>query len=145
MRRASLACGLVLIALGALAVTEALRIRDEWPGARLMPAVIGVALLALGAGHVVRPASPAGGERWPDRHGWRRVGFVLGLLVLYVGALPWLGFLPATAVFVLALLRFIGTFAWPTALALTAVIALASHVVFKHWLGMPLPAGLFGV
>jgi hypothetical protein len=59
-------CGAFLVALGAVALLETLRLRDGWLGARLMT------------------------------------------------------------------------------LATAAAIALASHVVFKHWLGMPLPAGSLG-
>ena len=143
MRRTNLVCGGLLVALGALALVEALRVRDEWQGARLMPAVVGAVLLLLGAAHLVAPAV----ERavWPDRAGARRVGGAFVVLVLYVVLLPFLGFLPATALFVLVFLRAFGAVAWPAAVALTIAIALTTHVVFRHWLGMPLPAGVFGV
>jgi hypothetical protein len=143
VRRINLVCGSTLVALGALALVEALRVRDEWQGAKLMPAAVGVLLLLLGAVHpVVRAVD---GAEWPDRASARRVGFVFGVLVLYVAVLPSLGFLPATALFVLTLLRALGAFSWSTAIALTAAIALTTHVVFRHWLGMPLPSGPFGL
>ena len=56
MRRANLLAGALLAALGVLAVVEATRLRDDWQGARLMPAVVGIELLALGAAHLVRSA-----------------------------------------------------------------------------------------
>jgi hypothetical protein len=74
-----------------------------------------------------------------------RVVAVLGLLTAYVIALPWLGFLPATALLVLPLVHALGEWSWPLTLATTAAIALACHVVFKHWLGMPLPPGPLGL
>lgn len=143
MRRTNLACGGVLVALGALALVEALRVRDEWQGARLMPAVVGGLLLLLGAAHPW--ARPVAHAEWPEPPGGRRVGAVFAVLVLYVVALPWLGFLPATALFLLALLRALGAFSWVGAIALTVAIALGTHVVFRHWLGMPLPSGVFGI
>lgn len=144
MRRAagSVIPGVVLAGLGALALIEAARIRDAWPGARLMPAAVGVALALLGVAHVVSPA--AGGGEWPGAAGWRRVGLVFGGLALYVAALPSLGFVPATALFVMLVVRALGRYTWAVTLALTAAIAGASWIVFKHWLGMPLPAGVFG-
>ena len=143
MRRTNLACGGVLLALGALALVEALRVRDEWQGARLMPAVVGGVLLLLGAVHPwARAVEHA---EWPERSAGRRVGGVFAVLVLYVVALPWLGFLPATALFLLILLRTLGAFSWAGAIALTVAIALSTHVVFRHWLGMPLPSGVFGI
>ncbi|HEV8676744.1 MAG TPA: tripartite tricarboxylate transporter TctB family protein [Methylomirabilota bacterium] len=142
MRRVNVLAGCVLLGLGALALVEALRIRDDWPGARLLPAVIGLALAGLGAAHLAGRAADR--PAWPDAAGRRRVGFVFGLLVLYVAGLPSLGFLPATAVFALVLLRALGPFSWTMTGVLAATIALASHVVFARWLGMPLPPGLLG-
>lgn len=143
MRRTNLACGGVLFALGALALVEALRVRDEWQGARLMPAVVGGLLLLLGAAHPWARAVER--AEWPEGPGARRVGAAFAVLVLYVVVLPWLGFLPATAVFLLILLRALGDFSWAGAIALTVAIALSTHVVFRHWLGMPLPSGVFGI
>ncbi|HEU5320562.1 MAG TPA: hypothetical protein VFX28_07155, partial [Methylomirabilota bacterium] len=90
MRRPALVCGGLLLALGALSLLEALRVRDEWPGARLMPAVLAGVFAVLGAGHL----ASAAGDRvmeppaWPEAPGWWRVGFVFGALALYVAALP---------------------------------------------------------
>lgn len=143
MRRTNLACGGVLLALGALALVEALRVRDAWQGARLMPAVVGGVLLLLGAAHPW--ARAVEGAEWPGLSGARRVGAVFAVLVLYVVALPWLGFLPATALFLLILLRALGDFSWAGAIALTVAIALSTHIIFRQWLGMPLPTGVFGL
>ena len=46
----------MLAALGIFALVEAARLRDGWQGARIMPAVIGVALVALGIAHLVARA-----------------------------------------------------------------------------------------
>jgi hypothetical protein len=83
-------------------------------------------------------------SQWPDAAGARRVLAVLALLALYVALLPWLGFLLATLLFALPLVRALGGLSWPLTLATTVAIAGASHVVFKHWLGMPLPGGPLG-
>ena len=135
-RRAALACGALLLGLGVLSLVEAFRLRDDWQGARLMPVVLGVVFVALAVGHVRTAAVvPA----WPDARGRRRVVLLLVVLAAYAGAMPYAGFLAATAVFVLVLVRALGGYGWPKTLALTVIIALACHVVFKEWLGMPLP------
>ena len=113
-----------------------------------MPAVLGVMLAFLGVGHLMPPARDASetvAPAWPDGVGWRRVGLAFGGLVAYVFVLPYLGFMPATAAFLLALLRLLGTYSWPMVLLLTAIASVASHVIFKVWLTMPLPAGPLGL
>lgn len=134
-------CGAFLVALGAVALAETFRLRDGWMGARLMPAVVGVSLVILGLAHRTMPvvAPP-----WPEAAGGRRVIATLALLTAYVAVFPWLGFLPATVLLVLPLVRALGRWSWPLAVTTTLAIALACHVVFRHWLGMPLPPGLIG-
>jgi putative tricarboxylic transport membrane protein len=127
--------------VGGVALLEALRMRDAWTGARLMPALVGATLVVLGLAHAGLPAVVGD---WPDAGGRWRVASVLGLLALYGTVLPWLGFLPATLLFTLPLVRGLGAWSWPASLTATVVIAAACHVVFKQWLGMPLPAGPAG-
>ena len=141
MRRISLVCGAFLVALGAVALLETLRLRDGWLGARLMPALVGGMLVLVGLAHVREPITL---EAWPDPAASARVLAVLALLALYVVLLPFLGFLLATLLFALPLVRALGAMSWSLTLATAAAIALGSHVVFKHWLGMPLPAGPLG-
>lgn len=132
----------MLAALGVFALVEAARLRDGWQGARLMPAVVGMVLVALGIAHLGLPAAPAAAAVGMEAR--RRVLVMFSTLALYVAALPVLGFLPATAFFILILLAWLGEFSWPVTLGTTLVVAVASHVLFQRWLGMPLPSGPFG-
>jgi hypothetical protein len=143
----NLLCGGLFMALGVLSLAEALRVKDAWQGARLMPAALGVTLVALGIGHLLpsMAGSAAAPPAWPDAPARRRVVLMFGVLVLYVAGMPHLGFLLATALFVLILLRALGSYSWAMTIALTGAIAVASHVVFIHWLGMPVPSGFLGV
>jgi len=143
MRRPALEIGVALVALGAVSVVESWRLRDGWLGARLMPLVIGLALVGLGAAHLAAPPPPAPPS--PDRAAPGRAALMLALVVFYVAALPWAGFLPATAVFALIVVRWLGAYSWPATVAVTVAIAGASHVIFLRWLGMPLPAGPLGL
>ena len=55
MKRGLTVAGAVLIALVVLSLIEAFRLKDDWLGAKLMPAVVGVVLAsrrARGARHV---------------------------------------------------------------------------------------------
>jgi putative tricarboxylic transport membrane protein len=141
MRRTPWVEGLVLVALGVASVVEALRLKDDWQGAKLMPAVVGGLLVLLGCAHFVRRGPRVA---WPPRDGVRRVIVLLAVVALYVAVLPRVGFVPATAALVLSVVRTVGPLSWPRTAVATAVIAVASHIVFRHWLGMPLPAGPLG-
>lgn len=141
MRRIPLVCGGFLVALGAVALLEALRLRDGWLGARLMPVLVGGVLVLVGLAHAREPSPPVA---WPDAAGAGRVVAVLALLALYVALLPVLGFVVATLLFALPLVRALGAMSWPLTVATAVAIAVACQVVFKHWLGMPLPSGPLG-
>jgi putative tricarboxylic transport membrane protein len=139
VRRARLVCGAVLFALAAASLVEAVRVKDDWQGARLMPAVLAVVLGALAVGHVRTVPADSAAPDWPDARGRRRIAAVFAALVVYVALLEPLGFLLSTALFALALVRVLGTWSWMTTVAVTLSIALVCHFVFKRWLGMPLP------
>lgn len=141
MRRANVVCGAVLLVLGAASLVEAMRLKDSWQGARLMPAVLAGVLSLLAVGHLrpSAPDAPVAFPDWPDARGRRRIAVVFAALVVYVALLEPLGFLLSTALFVLFVVRVLGAWSWMTTAALTVAIALACHVVFKRWLGMPLP------
>jgi putative tricarboxylic transport membrane protein len=132
----------VLAALGVFALVEASRLRDDWQGARLMPVVVGVVLVVLGLAHLRAPGEPTP-VAW-DPGARRRVLAMFATLALYVAGLPVIGFVAATALFILILLLWLGDFSWPVTLATTMTVAVASHLVFQRWLGMPLPSGPFG-
>jgi hypothetical protein len=134
--RAARLSGVVLIGLGVLSVVEALRMRDDWQGAKLMPAVIGSALILLGLAHFPRRFSET--ISWPDAASRRRVALMFAALAVYAAVLPWAGFLASTAVFALVLVRTLGTYSWLASLAVTVAVAAACHIVFARWLGMPI-------
>jgi hypothetical protein len=157
VNRARNLSGAFLIGLGALSVVEGFRLRDDWLGAKLMPVVIGAVLLVLGFAHVFtreehHAPAPAPSDDDPEgeievrgAEARNRVAFIFAVLAIYVIILPSFGFMPATAVFTLTLIRALGSYSWAAAFGFTVAIAVSTHVVFKHWLGMPLPVGRFGV
>jgi hypothetical protein len=136
--------GVALLLLGAGAAVETFRIKDAWTGARLVPIVAAAALLALGAAHVLvrRPGPRAAATT--ERGATGRVALVLALLAGYVTMFGTLGFLASTIALLLVLIRVLGDYRWPTTIAFALGLGLACHVVFRTWLGMPLPDGLLG-
>src|SRR5688500_12213309 len=109
MKRLDYAAAAVMLLMAGVIVvaTQDLTFWDEFgPSTRFMPLwVAGVsALLAiLLILEAARRSSDAPVD-WPDRHGVRRVTLTFAAIVGFITIVPWLGFVFATAVFVLVML-----------------------------------------
>jgi hypothetical protein len=65
---------------------------------------------------------------------------MLATLTAYVAVMPFVGFLAATLLLGLVLVRMLATYSWARTVLVAVGIAVGSHLVFQRWLGMPLPA-----
>jgi len=113
------------------------------PGPGAFPLAVGLVLLVVAAWlfATARPAPPPALEAAPAiPRMWRRVPLLLTLtLTLHAAALPWLGFIPASFLLVIAAARLMGLPGLWRPLALAASLALTMRLVFVTWLGVPLP------
>jgi hypothetical protein len=114
------------------------------PGASLFPIMVG-AILAL--------ASLA--TLW---EGWRtmvseqvefpagqdavRLSVLVGALFVYILALPWLGQIIASSLFLVLLMRVLSDIGWPRVIVYALIIAGTLYVVFVRLLNVPMPRGL---
>lgn len=116
------------------------------PGARFMPmlivaatVVLSIALLAQSRG---RPATePAA---WPRGDGRWRVLCVGAAIVLFAVAVPWLGFVPTTFLFVVVLLVPVLRQRPLPSLAAAILVPCIVWGLFVAWLGIRLPRGILG-
>lgn len=124
------------------------------PGSGLFPFVLGVLLMGLAAAHAAglrleqrsKPpaAPPAGGEATPARQGaTRRVLSFLAVVALATASLKTIGYVAASFLLMLGLLRVLNV-RWGLATLIAAASAIASHLLFVRWLRIPMPAGFFG-
>ncbi len=94
-------------------------------------------------------AAVAGGERLEeDAFTAENISYpmllgTMGLSILYVALLNFLGYLVTTPLFILAMLRLLGTKQWLKNIALAAVLTASLYLLFGKALGVPLPAGIF--
>jgi tripartite tricarboxylate transporter TctB family protein len=137
----------VLAAAGVAALVISLRLglwRQRSPGEGLFPFIMSLAMVAFATAGLARdwmrlaaaPARPPG-----DRSGLLRVAAYLGALVFYAGSLELLGFIVATTLSVVFILRFAERYSWAATLALTAGTVIGCQVLFVLWLGAMLPTG----
>jgi putative tricarboxylic transport membrane protein len=150
MRRYDLITALIMLALAAVAAfgTQGLDFWDDFgPSTRFMPIWVAVvtALLALLLVFeaVKRQHDPA--PEWPDRAGTVRVSLVISAIIIFIASVPWLGFLIATVLFVLAMLLGIERRPVLPSLLTAAVTAGLIQGVFSWWLSIPLPKGAIGL
>jgi putative tricarboxylic transport membrane protein len=102
------------------------------------PDVVAAAMRSIDMG------GPAGPPKPPGRGGLARAATTLATLLAYAFVLEPAGFALATFVLIVVLLRAVEPQPWPVALGGAAVAVLASHVLFRVWLGVRLPVGPWG-
>lgn len=118
--------------------------RLNQPGAAIFPLIVG-GLLVVGSlatiwegrktGPTERVEFPAGADR-------ARLLGVVGVLLGYFLALPWLGHLLGSTLFCILLMRLLSGLAWPRVVLYSILITGTVHVVFIHMLGVPMPRGV---
>lgn len=151
MKRYDAGSALFLLLFGLAAAVEARRLALGTPGRPapgFFPFYLSVALSLVALALVLRAAlrrrdkpgarPEAGGplERW-------KVIATLGALFVYAFVLEILGFVATTALLIFFLFRVIERQSWAVSVGGSILTAGFSYVLFKVWLGVQLPAGLW--
>ena len=113
------------------------------PGPALMP-LVALVFIALGGAGMALKAPSAGVVPW--RQNLRQIGGALALLAFgatYAAAMPILGFVPATATFILLTSLAFGGRRPVILIALAALVPLALHSGFTGIFNLPLPEASF--
>lgn len=143
--------GLVALAIAGVYYAGATQIPEsllaDAVGADGIPRMLGIGMALVGAAMVLRgllrpaAAKEADDDAVPLRH-YVRAGVLLAILVLYLVAIPVLGYPISVALLIAAVAWFAGARADAT-LAVTAVAGAGVFWFMFHWLlGIPMPAGL---
>jgi hypothetical protein len=127
------------------------------PGPGVFPLGVGLLLLVLGAVQLIRsrrlvvshhatrpnaPLPPPAGA--PERAPTGRAPWIMvGILVLYLLVVSWVGFLVSTSILVVICSKLMGTRGWIRPIALAVGILVSCHLLFAVWLHVPLPTGYF--
>lgn len=140
----------LLLSLGytATAVTGLPRGTLAQPGAAIFPIVVGVLMALASVGLIAEQVRLAGQAKdgalyLPAGEDRRRLLVVTGIILVYLLALPHLGFLPATTLGSIAFvhqLKLKGR-TWPSIVLTGLAIAVFTWVLFFIILGVPMPKG----
>ena len=135
------------IVLGGAIVAQSWRIGISGPSgpeSGLFPLIAGLIMAATGLLLLLKASTAAQAVQWPRGAGMLRVaGVVAGIAVMAIGV-DYLGFIIASSVTMLVLLRTIERANWLGSVVLTVGSVAAVAGIFGHLLGMPLPRGPWG-
>ncbi len=142
MAKGELVLALLFAAIGVLWIVRAVRMplwQEFAPDSGFLPLVYGVLLFVLAAAVLVQLLA--------ERHGQpgeaiRKPLVVLGALVAAVAALPLAGFAISVFALLLFLYAAVERLPWLPATVVSALTTGVLYLVFKTWLGVPLPAFL---
>jgi putative tricarboxylic transport membrane protein len=149
VRRADQVGGLLLLVFGIWYSAVALQYpywASTGPGSGFLPLWLGGAMAALAALLLIgatRSRDP--GAHWlPEGAGLRRLLLMFGVTVLFVALLKVIGMILGTVLFLVAVLRGIEGYRWPTSLGIAIGTAVLNYLVFTYWLRVPFPIGFLG-
>jgi putative tricarboxylic transport membrane protein len=141
MRAAKGEVGLALffVAIGALWIARGARMQ-MWegfaPDSGFLPLIYGVLLTVLAAAALIQCALQPSAESQDVR----KPLLVLAALTAAVAALPLAGFAICVFLLLLFLYGFVERLPWLNAIVVSAATTGALYLVFRTWLGVPLPA-----
>ncbi len=147
-RKGDFFVGLFFLVVGLGVALESLRYhlgtaRAPLPG--LFPFLAGLLLIGLAATLIFKATR---GEESPGPvlgNLWRPAQLIAGL-VIYISIGTLLGYVLATTILSMIILRAMDTKSWRVIVATSLAIAIGTFVLFKPLLGIPLPGGsIFGL
>lgn len=151
MRRRELISSLFFLVCGILITVSSLRLpvgTFRKPNSGLLPLIVGVLLSTLSAALLIRSAQQSPSERekpfWGDERQWHKIITTVLALLLYTLSLERVGFLLATFLLMSFLFKPIGGRGWKFSLAGAIVTSSISYLLFKVFLKVELPVGLWG-
>jgi hypothetical protein len=129
----------------------------ENPGPGVFPLAVGLLLVILSAwqllsaGRPLRRAAKAGTETRDSCgcpadsshpvHAWHVPWCMVGVLVLYLLVVRWIGFLACTFALVIVCSKLMGTRGWVRSVSLAGGVIVTCYFLFSLWLKVPLPTG----
>ena len=150
MRAADRITAALLLVFAVAFAAAALKYYEYWsaggPGPAFLPFWLGVVMTVLALMMLAKALrNPDPGEAWlPRGEGLRHTLVVLGATTLFIALLKSVGMILATALFLAALVRYLGRHPWWMTLAVAVGAAAFNWLVFVHWLRLPFPeAGIW--
>jgi putative tricarboxylic transport membrane protein len=151
MKRYQIGSAVSLLLFGAIICWEARQLdmgRIVKPGPGFFPFWLGFALVIVSVALIIqfrraKAEGPAQGL-WKELC-WEKILYTLGALLLYAFFLESLGYILATFLLLFFLLRVIDAQRWWVVIFGSVVTSFITFALFKVWLQVQLPVGLWGM
>ena len=150
MRRCNQVVGILLLVFSIWIVIASrdLVYKEEFsPGAGFFPFWLGVSLLILSLilllNSTIMKFYITEDNPFPGKRALLRIACIMGSLLLSLLIFERIGFLITMGVFVAFLLIFMEKYRWYSGIMISLVMVFAVYGIFKIWLDVPLPPGLF--
>ena len=145
MRTADIATVVVLMATGALVVSDSLRLGIGWgtdgPMSGFFPFWLAVLTIAAGAGIAVQALRRAGSGTFLMREQIAPVLKTLVPAIVAVLLMHVVGLYVACALYLAIYMRWIGGYRWWSGVTVAVVFAVTTFIVFERWFLVPMPKG----
>lgn len=149
MRNADRVTAALLLAFSVAFAVGAVKNYQWWgsggPGPAFVPFWLGLVMGLLALTMLIRSLrAPYPGEAWfPRGEGLRDMLVVLAVTVAYVALLDVTGMVVGTALYLAALIRYLGKHRWWVTLSVAIGAGVFNWLVFVRWLRVPMPEGMF--
>lgn len=150
MRRCNQVVGILLLIFSIWIIVASLELVytvEFSPGAGFFPFWLGISLLILSVVllfyNTILKSSMTEGNPFPERHALLRIASILGSLLVSLLLFERAGFLLTMGLFVAFLLIIVEKYRWYSGILISASMVFAIYGIFKIWLDVPLPPGLF--
>jgi putative tricarboxylic transport membrane protein len=114
----------------------------EGPRAGFFPFYVSLAVLVSCAVNLAKVMlSPNDGSLFAE---WGQIRQVLAVVVptaVYVAAIPFLGIYVASALLIIAFMKWLGDYQWLMSIAVGVVVPILTFLMFEVWFLVPLPKG----
>ena len=145
MRLVELVTAGILMAVGAIVVTDSIRLGFRWgaegPQSGFFPFWLSVVLIGASAAIIVQAARKKANQPFVSREQLNMVLKVLWPAALMVALTHFIGLYVASTLYLAFYMRWVGRHSWRTVVALAVVIPVATFLVFERWFLVPMPKG----
>lgn len=149
MKKSATITSILFMGLALGAFFESMKLpfgRISSPAAGFFPAILAALLAIISVLAFVDALRSADeGAVQAERFTWKKIFLTLGSLLVFAFVFERLGYLAATFLFIMFLLRAVEQMSWGLAVAVAFSASLFSYIVFGLLLGTPLPAGLLQI